>query len=58
MKKRKIQKFQNEEYQISLFEMKDDELRDEISEISVDQMTPIEALNRLNELKKKVRKEK
>ena len=58
VKKRKIQKFQNEEYQISLFEMKDDELRDEISEISVDQMTPIEALNRLNELKKKVRKEK
>ncbi len=38
--------------------MKDDELRDEISEISVDQMTPIEALNRLNELKKKVKKGK
>ncbi len=58
IKKRKIQKFKNDEYQISLFEMKDDELRDEISEISVDQMTPIEALNRLNELKRKVKKGK
>jgi DNA mismatch repair protein MutS len=58
VKKRKIQKYKNDEYQISLFEMKDDELRDEISEISVDQMTPVEALNRLNELKKKVNKEK
>lgn len=58
VKKRKIQKFKNDKYQISLFEMKDDELRDEISDISVDQMTPIEALNRLNELKKKARKDK
>ena len=58
MKKRKLQKFRNEEFQISLFEMKDDELRDEISDISVDSMTPIEALNRLNELKNKVSKDK
>lgn len=58
VKKRKQQKFRNEEFQISLFEMKDDELRDEISDISVDSMTPIEALNRLNELKKKVKQDK
>ncbi len=58
IKKRKLQKFQNDEFQISLFEMKDDELRDEISDISVDDMTPIEALNRLNELKRKVSKDK
>lgn len=57
VKKRKQQKFQNEEFQISLFEMKDDELRDEISDISVDSMTPIEALNRLNELKKKIKQD-
>ena len=57
IKKRKLQKLQNDEYQISLFEMKDDELRSEISDISVDDMTPIEALNRLNELKRKVNKD-
>ena len=37
--------------------MKDDELRKEISDITVDNMTPLEALNRLNELKKKVKKD-
>jgi DNA mismatch repair protein MutS len=57
VKKQKMQKFKNDEFQISLFEMKDDELRSEISDISVDKMTPIEALNRLNELKKKVNKD-
>ncbi|MCB0752620.1 MAG: DNA mismatch repair protein MutS, partial [Ignavibacteriae bacterium] len=55
VKKRKIQKYQNDEYQISLFEMKDDKLRKEISDIAVDNMTPLEALNRLNELKKKIK---
>lgn len=58
IKKNKIQKFQNEEFQISLFEMKDDELRSEIADIAVDNMTPIEALNRLNELKRKIQTEK
>jgi DNA mismatch repair protein MutS len=57
-KEKRIKKIKQDEYQISLFEMKDDELRDEISNISVDEMTPIEALNRLNELKKKVKKDK
>jgi len=54
IKKQKIQKFKQDEFQISLFEMKDDELRKEISDISVDNLTPLEALNRLNELKKKI----
>ncbi|PID60610.1 MAG: DNA mismatch repair protein MutS [Ignavibacteriae bacterium] len=58
IKKNKIQKFQNQEFQINLFEMKDDELRNEIADISVDNMTPIEALNRLNELKRKIQTEK
>ncbi len=57
IKKQKIQKFKQDEFQISLFEMKDDELRKEISDIAVDNMTPIEALNRLNELKKKIDEE-
>lgn len=53
IKKQKIQKFKQNELQINLFEMKDEELRNEIANISVDNMTPIEALNALNELKKK-----
>ncbi|MBK8945885.1 MAG: DNA mismatch repair protein MutS [Ignavibacteriae bacterium] len=57
VKKQKIQKFKQNEFQINLFEMKDDDLRNEIAEISVDDMTPLEALNRLNELKKKVNKD-
>ena len=43
--------------QISLFEYKDDELRTEIKNIQVDSLTPLEALNKLNELKKKMRKD-
>ncbi|MCB0751355.1 MAG: DNA mismatch repair protein MutS, partial [Ignavibacteriae bacterium] len=58
IKKQKLKKFKNDEFQISLFEMKDDELRDEIAGISVDNLTPLEALNRLNELKKKINKDK
>ncbi len=58
VKKKKIQKFKNDEFQISLFEMKDDELRNEISEISIDNITPLEAINKLNALKKKVSKDK
>lgn len=59
IKKAKMDKFaKKDDLQISLFEMKDDELRKEISEISVDNITPIEALNRLNELKKKVSQKK
>lgn len=42
--------------QISLFEYKDDELRKEISNIPIDNLTPIDALNKLNELKKKLNK--
>ncbi|MBK7106163.1 MAG: DNA mismatch repair protein MutS [Ignavibacteriae bacterium] len=57
VKKQKIQKFKQNEFQINLFEMKDEELRNEIAGISLDEMTPLEALNRLNELKKKVNKE-
>ena len=56
-KKKKIQKFKEDEYQISLFEMKDDKLRKEIDEIDIDGITPIEALNRLNQLKKKIKED-
>lgn len=56
IKKAKLAKFKNEdEMQISMFEFKDDEIRQEISDIAIDNLTPIEALNKLNELRKKVK---
>jgi hypothetical protein len=41
---------------MTLFEMKDDPLRDEISRLDVDAMTPLDALKAIAELKKKVEK--
>lgn len=59
IKKAKLAKFKNQDdMQINLFEIKDDRLRKEISDISLDNLTPLEALNKLNELKKKVDEEK
>jgi DNA mismatch repair protein MutS len=40
--------------QMTMFEMKDDVLRDEIRKLDIDAMTPLEALKKLAELKKKV----
>jgi DNA mismatch repair protein MutS len=57
IKKAKLAKFKSEDKtQFSLFEIKDDSIRKEISDIEVDNLTPLEALNKLNELKKKVEK--
>ena len=42
----------------SSFEFKDDELRKEITDLSLDSLTPLDALNRLHELKKKIDKDK
>ncbi|MCH7827529.1 MAG: hypothetical protein IIC75_06110 [Bacteroidetes bacterium] len=47
-----------EQNQINMFEIKDDKLRNEIEDIQIDVLTPIEALNKLNELKRKVKDEK
>jgi DNA mismatch repair protein MutS len=41
--------------QISIFEFKDDALREKIKSIDVDNITPIEALKILNELKKEIK---
>ncbi|MGB5893489.1 MAG: DNA mismatch repair protein MutS, partial [Ignavibacteriaceae bacterium] len=57
-KKEKLRKLQKNDQQISMFEIKDDKLRDEIKGMEIDNITPMEALNKLNELKKKVRDEK
>jgi DNA mismatch repair protein MutS len=55
VKKAKLAKFKgSDDLQISLFEMKDDELRRQISDIPINSLTPLEALNKLSELKKKV----
>lgn len=42
------------ELQMTLFEIKDDALREELKKIDVDKLTPLEALQRLAELKKKL----
>ncbi|MDI6803481.1 MAG: DNA mismatch repair protein MutS [Bacteroidota bacterium] len=42
------------EVQLTLFEMKDDKIRDEIKKIDIDKLTPLDALKKLAELKKKV----
>jgi len=57
IKKARIAKLkQTDKTQFSLFEIKDDSLRKEISDIELNNLTPIDALNKLNELKKKVGK--
>ncbi|HPN36810.1 MAG TPA: DNA mismatch repair protein MutS [Melioribacteraceae bacterium] len=55
VKKAKLNKLKDtSSYYLNLFELCDDELRNEISNIPIDNLTPIEALNKLNELKKKI----
>ena len=44
------------ELQLTLFEMKDDKLREEIKKLDLEKMTPLEALQKLVELKKRVEK--
>jgi DNA mismatch repair protein MutS len=57
-KKEKLKKLNKVDNQISMFEIKDDKIRDEIKNLEIDKITPIEALSKLNELKKKVKNEK
>ncbi|GAB6281800.1 MAG: DNA mismatch repair protein MutS [Ignavibacterium sp.] len=58
IKKEKLEKIKQIDNQISLFEFKDDKLREELKELEVNNLTPIEALNKLNELKKKISQDK
>jgi DNA mismatch repair protein MutS len=54
IKKEKLNKLKNkDEFQYSLFEFKDDRLRKEINDLEINKMTPIEALTKLDELKRK-----
>lgn len=54
VKKAKIDKFKRDESQFNLFEFKDDELRKSLNDIKIDDLTPLDALNKLNELKKQI----
>jgi DNA mismatch repair protein MutS len=55
IKKEKLKKLKNEtDNQISLFEIRDDKLRIELNDLELNKMTPLEALNKLSELKQKV----
>lgn len=59
IKKAKLAKFKNhDEMQISMFEVKDDKLRQEISNMQLEGLTPLDALNKLNELQKKIKDNK
>jgi len=53
--KREERARRKDEFQINLFEYKDEELRDIINKIDVDKMTPLEALNKLVDLKRLIR---
>ena len=58
IKKERLKKLKiDNDNQIGLFEFKDDELRTEINKMELDSITPLEALNKLNELKNKMRKD-
>ena len=55
IKKERLKKIRTEtDTQINLFEIKDDKFRDEIKNMEIDNLTPLEALNKLSELKKKM----
>jgi len=58
-KKAKLEKNKNmDETQFSLFEIKDDAIRKEISDLSINEITPMDALNKLNVLKRKIDEDK
>jgi len=56
IKKEKLSKLKQDDVnQLRLFEIKDDKLRNELKDIEINNLTPIEALNKLSELKKKMK---
>jgi DNA mismatch repair protein MutS len=58
IKKERLKKIKTEtDTQINLFEVVDDKFRDEIKNMEIDNLTPLEALNKLSELKKKMEKD-
>ncbi|MFA6981090.1 MAG: DNA mismatch repair protein MutS [Ignavibacteriaceae bacterium] len=59
LKKERLAKLkQKDDTQINMFEFKDDKFRDEIKDLEVDNLTPLQALTYLHDMKKKVEDEK
>jgi len=59
VKKERLAKLkQKDEAQLNMFEFKDDQLREEIKDLEVNNLTPMQALNYLHDMKKKVENEK
>jgi len=59
VKKERLAKMkQKNDSQINMFEFKDDKFRDEIKDLEVDNLTPLQALTYLHDMKKKVEDEK
>ena len=52
LEKREERSRRKDEFQINLFEYKDNELNDILEKIDLENMTPLDALNKLQELKK------
>lgn len=52
LEKREERQRRKDEFQINLFEYKDNELNDILDKIELDNMTPLDALNKLQELKR------
>ncbi|MGE5354148.1 MAG: MutS-related protein, partial [Acidobacteriota bacterium] len=56
VKKARLAKMKaHDEMQLSFFEVKDDSIRQAISDLEIDNITPMEALNKLNELKNRIK---
>ena len=55
-KKKPKEEGEEEEIQLSLFEIRDDTIRKELEELEIEKLTPLEALIKLNELKNKTKK--
>lgn len=47
---------EEEDFQLSLFEIRDDSIRKELEELEIEKLTPLEALIKLNELKNKTKR--
>ncbi|MEO8513729.1 MAG: DNA mismatch repair protein MutS [Ignavibacteria bacterium] len=58
LEKREERARRKDEFQINLFEYKDNELNDILEKIDLENMTPMEALNKLQELKKLTKKDR
>ena len=52
---KKLSKKESDKIQLSFFDLQDpvlEKIRDEIEEVNIDELTPVEALMKLNEIKK------